>query len=254
MDKPVRIGNWQVSFTNGWIRRGWRPGAKKNRPDARLLQVLEVLADRPGQLVSSEEILAMAWPNRVVSRDSVTTAIYQLRQLLGDNRDSPSYIVSEPRRGYRLIARVSGRRFPTAFAATTASAFALGIVLSFVARQPSEPGYVYVAPLQNYPESPIQEPLFTAVQSTLISELIQTIPGQVRINDSDEVRLRLESMMVACDLGPTMVMRLLDRSSDTYVWSNTYNLKQIAASAESTTLVELAAADVGTALGMLSVD
>ncbi len=248
MDKPVRIGSWQVSFASGWIRPRLRPGARKNRPDARLLQVLKVLAERPGELLSNDEILALAWPDRVVGRDSVTTAVYQLRQLLGDSKDAPSYIASEPRRGYRLIAKVTEPRLSAAFALPALGAVIAVAGLVLAVTTPPEPAYVYVAPLQNYAESPVQEPLISAVRSTLLSELIQTVPGRVRINDSDEVRLRLEAMMVACDLGPTMVMRLLDRSSDTYVWSNTYNLEEIAASTGRPTLVEIAASDFGAAL------
>ena len=102
--------------------------------------------------------------------------------------------------------------------------------------------------MQNYAESPVQGPLFSAIESTFLSELIQTVPGRVRTDDGDDIALRLESMMVACDLGPTLVMRLLDTRSDTYIWSDAYNLTEAAASTERPTLVERAAIAVGAAI------
>ena len=80
------------------------------------------------------------------------------------------------------------------------------------------------------------------------SELIRTFPGRVRIDDGEDIALRLESMMVACDLGPTLVMRLLDTREETYIWSEAYNLEEVAAATERPTLVEQAAMDVGAAI------
>ena len=106
----------------------------------------------------------------------------------------------------------------------------------------------HVQPMQNCPESPVQDPLFSAIESTFLSELIQTMPGRVRTEDADDIALRLESMLVACDLGPTLVMRLLDTRKDTYIWSEAYNLEEAAAATERPTLVEKAAMDVGAAI------
>jgi len=102
--------------------------------------------------------------------------------------------------------------------------------------------------MQNYETSPVQDPLFSAIESTFLSELIQTVPGRVRTHDGDDTALRLESMMVSCDLGPTLVMRILDTRSETYVWSKAYNLAEVAESTERPSLVEQAAIDVGAAI------
>lgn len=71
------------------------------------MAVLAVLVENAGSLVSSEDLLAKAWPDRVVGRDSLCTAIYGIRKLLHDDAASPNYIRTEARRGYRLIAPVS---------------------------------------------------------------------------------------------------------------------------------------------------
>jgi DNA-binding winged helix-turn-helix (wHTH) protein len=246
-----KIGSWRVNLQQGWFERRYRFGARRVHPDARLLQVLKVLVENAGEIVSTENILRAAWSDRVVSRDSVTTAIYQLRQLLGDNTVSPKYISSEPRRGYRLIATAipAQQARPLRLASGLVASLAVAALAGWTwVPAAATPSYIYVLPMQNYDESPVQEPLFLAIESTFLSELIQTVPGRVRINDGDDVALRLESMMVACDLGPTLVMRLLDTRSDTYVWSDAYNLEEVAASTERPTLVQQAAFDVGAAI------
>lgn len=251
MENKWHIGRWKVDLRRGWIERRYWIRVRRSQVDARLIQVLKVLVENAGSTVSTEHILRVAWPDRVVSRDSVTTAIYQLRQLLGDNTENPKFIASEARRGYRLIATATPARqvHPLRLAGGLTASVAIA-ALSGWAWLPAEstPSHIYVSPMQNYEESPVQGPLFSAIESTFLSELIQTVPGRVRTDDGNDVALRLESMMVACDLGPTLVMRLLDTQSDTYVWSHTYNLDEVAASTERPTLVEQAAMDVSAAI------
>lgn len=244
------VGDWRVNIRQGWIARRGRVPRRRIRPDARLISVLKTLIENAGQTVSTEAILESAWPDRVVSRDSVTTAIFQLRQLLGDSTDDPVYIASVPRRGYRLIAEptVAGKRGPKWVAGGLAATLAIVAISAWIVGQPVKKPTLYMEPIQNYAESPVQGPLFSAIESTLLSELIQVVPGGVRTDDADDVALRLQAMMVACDLGPTLVMRLLDTRSDTYIWAESYNLEEAAASLERPSLVERAAMDVGAAI------
>jgi DNA-binding winged helix-turn-helix (wHTH) protein len=249
MNNRWNVGGWRIDLKEGLMVRRHRILAKRQRPDERLLLVLKALIEHAGQTVTTESLLEKAWPDRVVSRDSVTTAIYQLRQLLGDNTAEPKYIASVPRRGYRLIAAVSPvrrvrSRWVVGAVAATISTAAVAAWLAV----PADPGYMYIAPMVNFTDSPIQEPLFTAIESTLVSELIQTVPGRVRTDDGDDIALRLEAMMVQCDLGPTLVVRLMDTDKEAYIWSEAYNLDEIAASTERPSLVEQAAMDVGAAI------
>jgi DNA-binding winged helix-turn-helix (wHTH) protein len=235
MQNSWNVGGWRVNLREGWIARRGRFPRRKVRPDARLLAVLKALIENAGRTVTTESLLTSVWPDRVVSRDSVTTAIYQLRQLLGDSAEHPAYIASVPRRGYRLIAPTiaAEERAPLKSVVGVAATLALAGALAWLLWQPADiPAYLYVEPIQNYEESPVQEPLFSAIESTFLSELIQTVPGRVRTDDGDDVALRLQAMMVACDLGPTLVMKLLDTRNDTYIWSQNYNLEETAASTE----------------------
>lgn len=253
MKEQWNVGKWRVDYRKGTLtnRFSFLPG-RRVTPDNRLMRVFEAIVQGKGEIVTTEQLLEHAWPDRVVSRDSVTTAVYQLRQLLGDHADNPSYIRSEPRRGYRLVAKArpvqsrKSQRVPLLVSAAAAGAITLGGLTWF--GQSEGPPSIYVEPLVNYAESPVQEPLFTAIETTFSSELIQIFPGQIKSTDVDDAALRLQSMMVACDLGPALVVRLMDTRTDSFVWSNAYSLEEAANSTERPSLVERAAYDVGVAV------
>src|SRR6266852_5883973 len=72
-------------------------------------QVLVLLIERPGELVSREELRKKLWPNDTfVDFDhGVNIAINKLRDALGDSPEKPRFIETLPRRGYRFIAPVN---------------------------------------------------------------------------------------------------------------------------------------------------
>ena len=69
--------------------------------------VLLCLAERAGEVVSSEELLEQVWSGVYVNQDSVYQAVASLRRLLGDDPKQPTYIETVPRLGYRMVATVS---------------------------------------------------------------------------------------------------------------------------------------------------
>jgi TolB-like protein/DNA-binding winged helix-turn-helix (wHTH) protein len=97
-----RIGEWIVDPHTDQISRD----GTTVRVEARTMQLLLSLARRPGDVVSIDELLGEAWPDVIVTPDSVYQAVTSLRRLLGDDPKQPAYIATVPRRGYRLIARV----------------------------------------------------------------------------------------------------------------------------------------------------
>jgi DNA-binding winged helix-turn-helix (wHTH) protein len=74
------------------------------------LELLLLLADREGQLVTRQEITERIWGKDVfLEADSaINTAIRKIRFALGDDPDQPKYVETVPGKGYRFIARVSG--------------------------------------------------------------------------------------------------------------------------------------------------
>jgi TolB-like protein/DNA-binding winged helix-turn-helix (wHTH) protein len=68
------------------------------------LQILEELLSRPGELVTREELIARLWPKGVVDFDTgLNSAVRKLRVALHDEADTPRYIETVPRKGYRFI-------------------------------------------------------------------------------------------------------------------------------------------------------
>jgi TolB-like protein/DNA-binding winged helix-turn-helix (wHTH) protein len=111
MDAPrlpssFRLGPWLVSPRTGTLRSG----DELVRVDDRALRVLARLAETPGEVVGIDALLDAAWPDVVVSPDSVYQAVATLRRALGDTAREPAYIATVPRQGYRLVAEVGWDR------------------------------------------------------------------------------------------------------------------------------------------------
>lgn len=107
-EPPIRAGHWRVGDWRVDTRANeiWC-GAEKVRLEPKVMQVLSYLAERPGTVVSREELEAVAWPRMVVTSDAVTGTIIKLRKALGDEARRPRYIETVSKSGYRLIAKVS---------------------------------------------------------------------------------------------------------------------------------------------------
>jgi TolB-like protein/DNA-binding winged helix-turn-helix (wHTH) protein len=119
MERPnatiLRIGAWCVNPLSGQISRD----AETSRLEARAMRLLMCLAERPGEVVSIDDLLNQVWPGIAVTQDSVYQAVASLRRLLGDDPKQPAYIATVPRLGYRMVATVTPwtEENPTASAA-----------------------------------------------------------------------------------------------------------------------------------------
>ena len=74
---------------------------------SRALDVLGVLVERQGDLVSKDEIMEAVWPGTVVEEGNLTVQISALRRILDQNREEGSCIQTVPGRGYRFVAAVT---------------------------------------------------------------------------------------------------------------------------------------------------
>src|SRR6202044_3489634 len=101
----VRFGTYEVSLQSGEVRKA----GVKIRVQQQPLKLLEVLLERPGEVVTREELRSRVWPNESFGDfdQAVNIAIAKLRSALGDSADNPRYIETLPKRGYRFIADVS---------------------------------------------------------------------------------------------------------------------------------------------------
>jgi DNA-binding winged helix-turn-helix (wHTH) protein/Tol biopolymer transport system component len=72
----------------------------------RVLTLLECLLDRPGHVISRQELIELVWRDSFVTDTSLAEAISALRQALGDDPQRPAYLQTMHRRGYRFVAEV----------------------------------------------------------------------------------------------------------------------------------------------------
>ena len=91
-------------------------------------QVLAMLLERPGEVVTRDEMQKRLWPaDTFVDFDhSVNTAIKKLRQALGDDKNKPRFVETLPKRGYRFLATVKRPASSAAIAETPVAAPAVG--------------------------------------------------------------------------------------------------------------------------------
>ena len=99
---PFWVGEWIVQPSlNRFSRNG-----EEVRVEPKVMQVLEVLAETPGEVVTRETLVARVWPGVFVSEDVLHRAIRELRRIFGDDTNNPTYVETIRKRGYRLIAPV----------------------------------------------------------------------------------------------------------------------------------------------------
>jgi cholera toxin transcriptional activator len=99
-----RFGIFEVDAATGELRRQGLRVKLNTQP----FQVLLMLLDRPGQLITREEISRELWPDGtfVDYEHGVNSAINRIREALGDTAASPRFLETLARRGYRFIAPV----------------------------------------------------------------------------------------------------------------------------------------------------
>ena len=99
--RVIRFDGWVVDFESGEISKNGTTTRLQDQP----LQVLDELTQHPGEVVTREHLIARLWPTGVVEFDTgLNTAIRKLRIALGDGADTPHYIETLPRKGYRFVA------------------------------------------------------------------------------------------------------------------------------------------------------
>src|SRR5258708_781793 len=101
----LRFGVFEVDLRSRELRKQGVRIKLQEQP----FHVLTVLLQRPGEVVTREELRSQNWPaDTFVDFDnSLNTAINKLREALGDSAESPRFIETLPRRGYRFIAPVT---------------------------------------------------------------------------------------------------------------------------------------------------
>ncbi|MDJ0710072.1 MAG: winged helix-turn-helix domain-containing protein [Woeseiaceae bacterium] len=133
------LGDWRVEPQ---LNRLSMAGATVQL-EPKSMEVLVYLCQRPGEVVSADEIIEAVWHGRPMGDNPVYKSVAKLRRALGDDAARPSYIATVAKKGYRLVAdvepataaslRSSGRRRPASLARTflpVAAAMLFGVALA----------------------------------------------------------------------------------------------------------------------------
>ena len=118
----LRFGIFEINLRAGEVRKQGVRVKLQEQP----FHVLTILLQRRGEVVTREELRSAVWQSDtfVDFDNGLNTAINKLREALGDSADSPRFIETLPRRGYRFIAPVTGADGTARGTATNVSAVA----------------------------------------------------------------------------------------------------------------------------------
>jgi TolB-like protein len=155
LDRTLTFGRYRLEPQGGLMS-----GAREIRLTPKALALLTFLAERPGKVISKEELFGALWPGVAVGDAALVTCIQELRKALRDNARHPRYIETLHRRGYRFIAEMAAA--PPAEAASAPEAPALPL--------PDRPS-IAVLPFLNMSGDPKQEYFADGISEDLITGL-----------------------------------------------------------------------------------
>ena len=139
-------------------RGGLMSGTRQIRLTPKALALLSFIAERPGEVITKEELFGAVWPETTVGDAALVTCIQELRKALRDDARKPHYIETLHRRGYRFIGKTASA--PPA----TSPSEAPGLPL------PDRPS-IAVLPFDNMSDDPDQEYFADGMSEDLITGL-----------------------------------------------------------------------------------
>ena len=217
----IRIGEWIFLAADSLLVRG----SEQRRLEHRSAEVLQVLAESRGAVVSQQQLIDRVWDGRSVSANSVAITIADIRRALGDNAKTPQFIETVPNRGYRLanesaLPTPPQPRFRWAAYAGTAIAVAILAVTSATLRPKNRPAapVVAIANFQNDTGQSRYDALAMSVRELAVTELgksrnVRLVPGV------DGSGMMLTGKLILWSGHPSVSVSLEDRSKHTVVWA-----------------------------------
>ena len=102
----IRFGSFEVDLRAGELRKHGARIRLQQQP----LRLLALLLERPGEVVTRDELRQAIWPTTAYGSfdEGIDATIHKLRSALGDSAENPRFVETLPRRGYRFIAAVDG--------------------------------------------------------------------------------------------------------------------------------------------------
>jgi TolB-like protein/DNA-binding winged helix-turn-helix (wHTH) protein/Tfp pilus assembly protein PilF len=253
-DSPaIRFGVFELDLHTRELRKAGRKVGIQEQP----LCVLVSLLERPGELVTREELRQKLWQaDTFVDFDTaLNKAITKIRDVLGDSASSPRFVETLPKRGYRFIAPIEKLAPPEAALPETSvgfgaraklAAMAIVLLLAVIAwiRWPRESAparirSIAVLPLDNLSGDPNQEYFADGMTDELITDLAQihtlrvisrtsvmqfkhTKKNLPQIAAELNVDAVIEGSVVRSGNKVRVTAQLLDARQDRHLWAASY--------------------------------
>jgi DNA-binding winged helix-turn-helix (wHTH) protein/tetratricopeptide (TPR) repeat protein len=212
--KLLRFGVFELNLATSEIRKGGTPVKLPPQP----FRLLTLLASRAGQIVTREEIQQQLWDKEtyVDFEQGMNHCVKQIRNVLNDNADTPLYIETLPRRGYRFLAPVVSKEIPTPAPRVTESKSGVqsGIAAVVLARQAG----VAATPATTVPASPSMAPNPASADAT-ITPPVEAEAGGDSQKATTRLRLVWAALALLALLGGALGYRLWRTST---IGGNTY--------------------------------
>lgn len=255
----VRFGVFEINFQTGELRKNGIKIKLQEQP----FQLLTFLLEHPGEVVTREQLRQKLWPEGIYVdfERSLNRAVVKLRDALGDSAESPRFVETLPRRGYRFIAPVSDtvaapvlqpsevlnhgksniRWWRLALIAVVLLVSGIGTfrVIKSARSQPRSINAIAVLPLDNLSTDPAQDYFADGMTDELITELAQL--GKLRVISRTSVlrykKTRLTLPEIARELNVDAVVegsvlrsgdrvrisaQLVDARADRHMWAHSY--------------------------------
>jgi len=227
MDTPlVRFASFELDYRS----RELREGARRVRLQEQPFEILRLMLERPGDVVTRDELRRCLWPDGtfVDFEHSLNAAIKRLRAALGDDADRPRFVETVPRRGYRFIARLERGQ-------------AMAVPVPAAGGPASPRCRLVVLPFSNLSDDSGQEYFSDGLTEELIAQLGPLCRGQVGIIARWSSMYFKGSLQRAREIGETLnagyllegstrrdgprlriTARLVEASTEAHLWSETY--------------------------------
>jgi DNA-binding winged helix-turn-helix (wHTH) protein len=110
--RMIRFSVFELDLGSGELFKQGRKIKLQGQP----FELLVALLERPGEVVTREELQQKVWPSDTVGGfdQGLNRAINKVREALGDSAESPQFIETLPRRGYRFIGSIQPESAPEA--------------------------------------------------------------------------------------------------------------------------------------------
>ena len=117
--KPFRLGPVTVEPARCVLERD----GEEVRLEPKVVDLLVLLSNRYGAVVSRDALFDALWPGTIVGDDALSRTVFKLRRALGDDPKTPRFVETVPKRGYRLLVAPTAIKAPVSSAAVRLRAF-----------------------------------------------------------------------------------------------------------------------------------